>query len=305
MFVKIFEKHWKTHPIKLSFFAGILFTAIAQLTSFILFNNQPHLVGISTIFLTVLFAVPVFSYILRSEEQIERRRGSFFKKNHAIIDYHLYFFLGVLLVFFIVSLNRPSIVFDLGDFLNIGQSSSTISAPAPLFSPVQEFFMILQNNIFITALAVFLCFIFGSGGILLIVLNASIAASLMAAFSGASTSEFLCQVSLFQIHFIPEILGFLLAAIAAGIFFIDIFKEKFMSKAFFQVGIDAALLFILSVTILVGAALLEVYVVKDLFKSEMCMSQPFAPILFLGLFLGLIFFLETHRYKHKRAHKFI
>jgi len=300
MFVRTFEKHWNTHPIKLSFFAGLLFVTVAQVVSYFLFQSQPHLIGLTTIFFTVLFAMPVFTYLISAEETLEKKNLSFFKKQHAVIDYHLYFFLGVLLVFFIVSLIQPAYVFDLSNFLNLEQTTDMTNDPQSRFSVAYDFISIVENNLFIILCSLILRLFFGSGGIFLLVLNASISASLIATFLDSSPSEFVCQVSLFQIYFIPEIIGLILAAIAGGVFYMDVVKEKFWSKSFIKVGIDSVVLLLVSVFFIISAAALEVYVAKDLFSSNLCDANPFAPIFILFIAIGLIIVLERKRQKHKK-----
>lgn len=300
MLIKHFEKHWKIHPIRLSFFAGLLFTFSAFIASYILFKNQSHLIGLTTIFFTVVFAMPLFTFLFRKEEALEKNEKSFFKKNHAIIDYHLYFFLGVLVIFSVVSALSPSYVFNLDDFFNVDSSRTLdINLPPPSVSDSVEFIHIIHNNLFVLGLCFALMILFGSGGLFLLVLNASIAGSLLSSFISTSFSEFICNVSIFQIHFIPEIFGFLLAAIAGGIFYVDISKEKWFSKSFYKVAIDAGLLLVLSISSIVIAGLLEVYVVKKLFFSDLCISTPYLPFSIFIILLFALAFLETHRQKHK------
>ncbi len=301
MLLKVFEKHWKKHPIKSSFFAGLVYSLIAFGFSSFLFKNQPHLVGITTVFFIVLFAFPLFSAIMKKEEYIEKTETSFFKKNHAVLDYHFYFFIGVLLVFIIISMIQPFSVFTMADFFNIDTTVRTsIDIPPPSVSNEAEFFSILTNNLFIVFVFFLLMLFFGAGGLLLIVLNASMAGGFIAQFYQDSVTHSFCQFSLFSIHFFPEMFGFLLAAIAGGLFVVDIVKEKFLSKSFNKVAIDSILFFILAMSLVVVGALLEVYVTKPLFFSDICVTSSWIPISIFFLIIGSIFFLETHRQKRKK-----
>jgi uncharacterized membrane protein SpoIIM required for sporulation len=68
------------------------------------------------------------------------------------------------------------------------------------------------------------------------------------------------------IHLIPEISGFLLAAIAGGVVSKAILHEKKGSKGFKNVFKDATVLILIAVGLVLLAAVLEVFVTARLFQ---------------------------------------
>ena len=74
-------------------------------------------------------------------------------------------------------------------------------------------------------------------------------------------------ISLFLIHLIPELSGFLLAAIAGGVVSRAIMSEKFGSQGFRNVTRDALVMLLLSAGLIVIAAFLEVFVSSQLVKA--------------------------------------
>ena len=74
-------------------------------------------------------------------------------------------------------------------------------------------------------------------------------------------------LGIFMIHTIPELFGFLLAAVAGGILSKAIIQEKFKSRPFKNVIKDAFAIFIIAIVVIVIAALLETYVTPSLFNA--------------------------------------
>jgi hypothetical protein len=69
------------------------------------------------------------------------------------------------------------------------------------------------------------------------------------------------------IHLIPEMAGFLLAAIAGGVISKAFAREKFKSLQFSNVAKDATMMLVISCGLIILAAALEVYVTSNLFAS--------------------------------------
>ncbi len=61
-------------------------------------------------------------------------------------------------------------------------------------------------------------------------------------------------------HGLPEIIAYFVAGLAGGILSFAIMKEKFGSKAFRKISLDAANLVVFAIIILILAALIEVFV---------------------------------------------
>lgn len=281
MLLKRFATNWISHPVKLSFLAGLLFTTVGLFFAIFLLRNQPHLIGISAVFFTVLLAFPLFDAILRKEENLEKTNIPFLKKNRSIITYHLYFFLGVLAVFTVAAIVQPSYVFNIHDFL--GEHVHTAEHPADmtLHDDFSLLFRILINNIYIVAAFFLFMVFFGAGGLVLILLNASMAGAFIAELINSNFFTSTCNIMLFNIHFLLEMTGFLLAGIAGGIFIMDLATEKIWSKQFINVTLNCSKLLTLSVVAVASAAVLEVFVTKPLFQSGVCTTHAYIPSLIL------------------------
>ena len=74
-------------------------------------------------------------------------------------------------------------------------------------------------------------------------------------------------LGVFSLHLIPEVLAFLLAAIAGGVVSRALIKEKWKSQGFRNVFKDATILVLISFVILLVAALLEAFVSTSLMRG--------------------------------------
>lgn len=304
MIIKYLEHHWQKRSALVAFGTGILATIIAFLVASSLFRYQQHLIGITTIFFTVILVMPLLGFILQQEERIEKHKGSFLKKNGKIIDFFVYFFFGTFVAFLVLTTINPHAVFSHEDFFNIKNTVSSINVPGPLYSNSELVQQILTNNLYLAFVAVMLSLLFGAGAIFVLVLNASMAAALLASLVSASTlpvaSAFVCNASIFAIHFIPEMIGLLIAAIAGGILYIDFAKERLLSKQFDAVLKNAIGLFVLATCAIIIGAILEVYVSTPLFADNSCSQGSAALAVLLALLVAGVLFIERIRRHHSR-----
>jgi uncharacterized membrane protein SpoIIM required for sporulation len=305
MILRYIEKHWQQRSALVAFLTGIGFTTVSYFISSFLFKHTAHLIGITTIFFTVILTMPVLHFILKKEEELEKKKGNFFKKNGKIIDFYVYFFLGVFLTFMIISFTAPSSVFSKEDLYNIQPSDSNIRGPSSTPSNQFLFKQIVINNLYLAGVALIISLFFGAGSIFLLVLNASMAAAFLSTIIRSSNIPFLkstiCHMSLFNIHFLPEMIGVLIAALAGGLLYIDFAKEKLFSKNFDEVLLDAGKLAGLAVVIIVIAAALEVFVSKPLFQSDICTNSSPGIALLLAAIVAIVIFIERVRIKHHKG----
>ncbi|MFT4326016.1 MAG: stage II sporulation protein M [Candidatus Woesearchaeota archaeon] len=308
MILRMFEKHWKDNHGFIALLIGFLFSSLSLLIAQYLFRHNIHLIGTTTIFFTVIFTMPILNHILTEEEKIERKKGNFFKKNDTIIDFYLYFFLGVFMLFLLAAFITPEYVFSKDDFYNIDTTAvQTVeigrNLPPPVVNDAHLVREIITNNIYIVLITFALSLLFGAGSIYIVVLNASMAAALLADLTIKNIGSnfmlsFACNWSLLSLHLVPEMLGFLVAAIAGGILYIDFKKEKFRSKNFEEVSLDSLKLLGISALLIIFGALIEVYMTAKSFQKNVCIESPVAFIsFFVGIFLFAIF-LEITRQKH-------
>ena len=90
---------------------------------------------------------------------------------------------------------------------------------------------------------------------------------------------------------IPEVTGYLLAAIAGGVLSHAFVREKIGGKNFKIVLIDSIVLLIAAILFLIIAAFIENEISKKLFTSNVCTESKYIILIVLGLIIiGIILF---------------
>ena len=236
-----------------SLLLGILYVLVSYGTATVFF---PAHVSLATIFLTTLLLIPSTTKLVGVEERIERRHGfnKFFKEHYVLMEIFLFLFIGIFIGYLIIGNYSPN---------SIDYQKSFLEKQGAIFSlkSIENFpklASIIANNVSVIVIAFVLSLFYGVGALFLIVLNASIFSSFI-----LKALEMLPQKTsaiILSVHFVPEVFGFLLAAIAGGVISKALTRERIGSTSFRNVVKDATVLLVLSVIIIVMAALLEVFV---------------------------------------------
>ncbi|MBU0472452.1 MAG: hypothetical protein KKF89_04015 [Nanoarchaeota archaeon] len=332
---KIFKARWIEKRPVYSFYLGIFFTLIAFLTSILLFRSSgvSHMVGISTILFTLVLTLPGIAKLFDIEEQIEvKENWSFFKEHEEIFDFFIYYFLGVFLTFFIISLFLPGLVFSQGDLYGVSSLQGEItvedlpndlmlsrpSSPDVLVSEKSSFKLIdgrvtsiFLNNLYIIILCFVLSILYGAGALFLIILNASIWASRIAEVVRLKVPSIMihsapyiaCNLGVMAFHMIPEVGSYVLAAISGGVLSKALTKEEFLSKNFLKVFKDAVILITISIVHMFFAAIIEVHASAKLFKMDVCQETTVLIILFSLVIITFLVIFEVYRKKHHHRHR--
>jgi len=127
---------------------------------------------------------------------------------------------------------------------------------------------VLESNLTVMLVSFVLSIFYGAGAIFLITLNASVFASFVvfvAQYLAETIKEIFMIIGLFMIHMVPEISGFLIAAIAGGVLSKALMAEKWSSQRFRNVIKDSLMLLVIASVLIVVAAFLEVYVTTFMF----------------------------------------
>lgn len=256
-----------------AFAIGIIYVFIAFWTSKVFF---PNIISIATLFLVTLLLVPTVIKLLSDEEKRERKDGikNFFKDHRDIFEVYIFLFIGVLvgciLLAWATSISNFSYQLD---FLqkNEGLSSGLIKEKTfhGLEYSFNSFLGLIENNLLVIIICFVLSLFYGAGSMFLIVLNASIFSTFIFFIMKElpTLTNKAAILGIFCVHMIPELLGFLLAAIAGGVISKAVMQEKFLSPKFRNVMKDALILFLISAGIIILAALLETYVSTYLFNT--------------------------------------
>jgi len=256
----------KKHPlfiVLLCFF----YVLVAYGIAFLFF---PHHVSVVSIFTLTLLLIPSLNHLLFSEEGIERRAGiSHFLKNHkSFFKVFGFAFLGVFIGLIAVAFLLPADLFsyqqgflfkvhNLGGMQEFGQKDFI-----PSFS---QSFGVFSFNLEVALICLVLSVFYGAGAVFLIVFNASLFASFL--FYVINYANYKLPSFILLIHFIPEIIGFLLAAVAGAVLSVAIMREHWGSNYFKNVIKNAFLMFIISLGCLFIASLLEVFVSKSVIHA--------------------------------------
>ncbi len=270
-------KWLKRRPL-LAFFIGAIYTLIGFIVAQYFFHDS---LSLPMLFLTTLLITPSTIKLLSIEEKRERKEGlhHFFRNHRDVFEICVFLFLGIffgylLLSFLLSPVNAQMMLSYQLNFLEHQEGLSnqllTTFFEEPPQPTTEQFLNLLGIDIKVALVFFVLSFFYGAGAIFLIILNASIFATftgyLITHLSTGTTHVFLI-LGIFFIHVLPEISGFLLAAIAGGVVSKALIQEKFLSQKFKNVVKDAALLLALSCVLIFLAVYLETFVTTTLFYN--------------------------------------
>lgn len=261
----------------ISLFLGILYTFIGYSVAVFFFGNN---LSVAMLFLTTLLLVPTLVHLLADEERCERESGtaSFIRNHLDIAEVYLFLFLGVfigyLILGFLLSGDYNIIFHFQTEYLTKQQGLSgevVTNFLEGTFTPnLQHVAGVLSKNIPVVLLFFILSVFYGAGAIFLVVLNASVFSSFIQFVVqqlSHKASDIITILGFFSVHLIPEITGFLLAAIAGGVVSRAMLHETWGSKGFSNVMKDSILLLLVSIAFIVVAAVIEVYLTTWLFRA--------------------------------------
>jgi hypothetical protein len=227
--------------------------------------------SIASLFLTTILLVPTLISYLNVQERIESKDGPqhFLHDHENIIETYVFLFIGIFIGFLIIGafVGEPALSYQFKFLSNNGVNEAAVTSVPD--SNMHSVLVIMGQNLTVDVIAFLFSIFYGSGAIFLIVFNASIFASfavLVSQLIAKSLPHVASVIGAFSIHLIPEITGFLLAAIAGGVLSKALMNEKIGSDSFNNVIKDCTILFIMSVLLIALAAFLEIYVTRGAFR---------------------------------------
>lgn len=275
---EFFKPDWVKHRPYLTFIFGFFYTFIAFFITAFFFRGM---MSVAMVFLTTILLVPTLLMLIKKEENIERKYGlkNFFKNHKDIFEAYLFSFLGVFFAFVVLGLvtyNNPEVYGSLFDFQsrflefqNVDYGVIDGFVAGTMQPSALHVLDIFAHDVIVVMICFILSLFYGASAIFLIILNGSIFASfivLVIRTIGQDAMAGLQAFLFFLIHLIPEISGFLIAAIAGGVISKAILHEEKGSKAFKNVFKDATVLILIAVGLVLLAAVLEVFVTARLFQ---------------------------------------
>ena len=253
---------------------GLVYTLIASVTGYLFFRGQ---FSISLLFLISLLLVPSLMNLLSLEEERERSEGlkRFFHNHKDVFEIYLFLSIGVFLGYMAMIWVLGSFGADLS--MTVGEQLRVLG-PDITVDTIKSFdehsllqaLSLFSRNVGVAFIFFLLSFFYGAGAIFLMVWNASIFATFVSVtISNISkgVNHSLALWGIFSLYIVPEIGGFLLAAIAGGVVSKAVLSEQFLSESFKNVLRDALVLLLCSLLLLLLAAVLEAFAGVNLIKG--------------------------------------
>ncbi|MCX8146873.1 MAG: stage II sporulation protein M [Candidatus Woesearchaeota archaeon] len=269
---------WVEHRPYIAFLFGFCYTFVGYFIAEIFFKKY---VSIAMLFLSTLLVVPSLIKLLEIEEKRESKYGlkNFFIEHKDVVEAYVFLFIGLFLGYVLLgSIISPA---EFGNVFKFqkeflegqeGLSTNLVKdfMEKPFEPSIGHVIALVQNNVFVCIILFILSFFYGAGAIFLIILNASVFASfiiMVAQYLAKNISSMVLMTSIFSVHMLPEVVGFLLAAISGGVVSKAVMREKISGKGFRNVIEDSLLLLIIGCVLIIIAAFLEVYATTYLFKN--------------------------------------
>jgi len=230
-------------------FFGAMIAVIAILVGYRVFQSSA---GMAALAFIVIGSLPFLRKLISIEESEEATANTFlkaFKRNKNIIEIFFYFFIGVSLVYFILSTIFP----NLGSLL-FSEQHSVFSGSISYSLENSDLLPIIKNNFSIILLSLILSLLYGAGSVFIISWNASVLGTFLA-YKGFPTLLYYLP------HASIEFVAFFMAAIAGSIISEAIEKKDYSGDRFRNILRDAGLLIVLSTILIVVAAIIEIQVI--------------------------------------------
>ncbi len=234
------------------------------------------LIGLEKLKAEAILKEIVFDYV----SQPNKKTSNPFKTHKKFFLFMTYLTIGLVLAFtlwyIVLPTNMVNLLFNsqINTINTINSNVSHLTGNA--INIISYFSIILTNNLKVLIFCLLFSFIYGAGAIFILVWNASVVSiaignsirgllSSYAAATGANTlSQYFSAFSLgllrYIVHGIPEIGAYFIGGLAGGMISIAIIKHEFMSPKFKIILMDALLLMLISVGLLILAALIETFI---------------------------------------------
>jgi uncharacterized membrane protein SpoIIM required for sporulation len=264
------------------FFLGFIYSSVGIFLSLWIFKDQASLI---MVFLTVMACLPLVYNTMKLEEEkdltIDKERELLKEHNRAIV-FLVFLFLGITLSFLTWYIFLPTetlnLVFDKQTAI-IQTINNQVSGN--VFQQFPVFAKILLNNLKVLTFAILFAFIYGAGAIFILTWNASVIGTAIGNFIRSNLSEYANTLGLakfsayfgvvsigllrYSLHGIPEIIAYFYGGLAGGIISVAIAKGHYKNEKFSNILFDVSELLVISLSFLLVAAFLEVYVTPLLF----------------------------------------
>ena len=253
----------KRHPFG-TFLLGFFYSSLSILFAMWVF---PSYASIAMVFLTVFATLYLIQSAIKIEEEKEVRTNtekSILKQHSKLISLLLFLFLGFVFSFtfwaMILPIAEASLLFSTQKTIVEGIRATIVTRN---FANSGFFTAILSNNLKVLVVSLIFAVFYGAGAMYVLVWNASVMGFVIGnlAKSGLGLTSLPFAFTKYFLHGIPEMLAYLIIALAGGIIYTAIVKGDFKKqKRRRKIIIDTLVLIAIAVIILILAALVEVYI---------------------------------------------
>lgn len=266
----------ESHPKNL-FFHGFIYVSIGLFLSLWIFNEHSSLI---MVFLTTMAAIPLVYNIIKIEEKKDLSdldEKSLLREHSRALNVFIWYFVGATLAFafwyIILPSNMISGLFEVQTQTIVHIRSNVTGNSYQLF---RTFTQILSNNLKVLIFCILFSFLYGLGAIFILTWNASVIGTAIGNFIRTELYQLGSQFNLglgfnyfqiisigllkYVIHGIPEIMAYFVAGLAGGIISIAAIRHDFGTKKYEKIIMDSSVLLLLSLFLVISAAILEVWV---------------------------------------------
>lgn len=250
---------------------GFVYAIVATFLALWIFKSYVSIVAIT---LTVIASVPFMYNAIRAEEKKEgksKEEGKLLKEHKKVISSFLFLFLGFVAAYTCLYLFMPA---EITEKIFTAQLETIIAikpnATGNFNALLQPLISIFLNNIKILVFCITFSFFYGAGAIFILAWNASVMSTAIGFFIRTNLFHAKNIFDYFQIttvgilryfiHGIPEIIGYLIGALAGGMISAALVNHDFMDEKFKKIAKDIAGLLVIAVAIIAVAALIEIYI---------------------------------------------
>ena len=261
------------------FFVGIVYASLSLLLVHFLFSDEyfSKVSGLMVVLFCVMFSLPFVYYTIKNEESEDEETTSLmdvWKVHSDAISAFMWLFFG-----FVVAFSFWNIILQNSNLLNTQlEVYCSINSPGNVenciseytfsgnvvsgyaISNLSKFLSIIGNNFGVMIFTLVFSLIFGAGAIFILAWNASVISAAIGIFVKGNIWEIPVGIFRYMIHGLPEIASYFIVALAGGMLGVEIIKNGFGSPKFTKVLADVIFMVLISIVVLIIAALLEVFI---------------------------------------------
>ena len=268
----IFPEKAEHEPWEL-FFLGTLYATVGILLSLWIFKSEASLI---MVLLTVISCIPLVYKTFKREEKKDTfiyEERSLLREHGKALKFLMFLFFGFIVAyalwFIFLPPGQDTNLFKV-QLATINQINSKIVGNVISNNVLLQIFF---NNLKVLFFSILFAFFYGAGAIFILTWNASVIGAAMGDFAKnklIGVSSYFISVPLaltrYMTHGVFEILAYFVGGLAGGIISVAIINHDINSDKFKIIIRDSLDLVLLSIALLVVAALVEVFVTPLLFS---------------------------------------